>query len=83
MGINSDVYAADVNIDILSATVKDKRIEGASMTLQRNGAQSVSGTTNTSGSISLGTSFADNKDALLMSKKRGIPIWWSNVRALA
>lgn len=71
MGINSDVYAADVNIDILSATVKDKRIEGASMTLQRNGAQSVSGITNTSGSISLGTSFADNKDALLIVKKEG------------
>ena len=66
MGVNSDVYAADVNIDILSATVKDKRIEGASVTLQRNGAQSVSGITNTSGSISLGTSFADNKDALLV-----------------
>ena len=46
MGVNSDVYAADVNIDILSATVKDKRIEGVSVTLQRNGAQSVSGTTN-------------------------------------
>ena len=44
MGVNSDVYAADVNIDILSATVKDKRIEGVSVTLQRNGAQSVSGT---------------------------------------
>ena len=42
MGVNSDVYAADVNIDILSATVKDKRIEGVSVTLQRNGAQSVS-----------------------------------------
>ncbi len=26
MGINADVYAADVKIDILSATVKDKRI---------------------------------------------------------
>ncbi|HFL9386668.1 TPA: tetratricopeptide repeat protein, partial [Escherichia coli] len=62
---------ADVSIDILSATVKDKRIEGASVTLQRNGAQSVSGITNTSGSISLGTSFADNKDALLIVKKEG------------
>ncbi|HFX5916369.1 TPA: tetratricopeptide repeat protein, partial [Escherichia coli] len=61
----------DVSIDILSATVKDKRIEGASVTLQRNGAQSVSGITNTSGSISLGTSFADNKDALLIVKKEG------------
>ncbi|EER1951886.1 tetratricopeptide repeat protein [Escherichia coli] len=71
MGMNAGAYAADVSIDILSATVKDKRIEGASVTLQRNGAQSVSGITNTSGSISLGTSFADNKDALLIVKKEG------------
>lgn len=35
MGINVGAYAADVSIDILSATVKDKRIEGASVTLQR------------------------------------------------
>ena len=71
MGINADVYAADVKIDILSATVKDKRIEGASVTLQRNGAQSVSGTTNASGSVSLGSSFADDQDALLIVKKDG------------
>ncbi|MDM6801388.1 tetratricopeptide repeat protein [Escherichia coli] len=71
LGMNAGAYAADVSIDVLSATVKDKRIEGASVTLQRNGAQSVSGITNTSGSISLGTSFADNKDALLIVKKEG------------
>ena len=71
MGINADVYAADVKIDILSATVKDKRIEGASVTLQRNGAQSVSCTTNASGSINLGSSFADDQDALLIVKKEG------------
>ncbi|EME2575777.1 tetratricopeptide repeat protein [Escherichia coli] len=71
LGMNAGAYAADVSIDILSATVKDKRIEGASVTLQRNGAQSVSGITNTSDSISLGTSFADNKDALLIVKKEG------------
>lgn len=71
LGMNAGAYAADVSIDILSATVKYKRIEGASVTLQRNGAQSVSGITNTSGSISLGTSFADNKDALLIVKKEG------------
>ncbi len=69
MGVNSDVYAADVNIDILSATVKDKRIEGVSVTLQRNGAQSVSGTTNASGSVNLGSTFADDQDALLIVKE--------------
>ena len=71
MGINADAYAADVKIDILSATVKDKRIEGVSVTLQRNGAQSVSGTTNASGSVNLGSTFADDQDALLIVKKEG------------
>ncbi|RZN42403.1 tetratricopeptide repeat protein [Escherichia sp. E2593] len=71
MGINVGAYAADVSIDILSATVKDKRIEGASVTLQRNGAQSVSGITNASGSVSLGSTFADSQDALLIVKKEG------------
>lgn len=33
LGMNAGAYAADVSIDILSATVKDKRIEGASVTL--------------------------------------------------
>jgi len=74
LGMNAGAYAADVSIDILSATVKDKRIEGASVTLQRNGAQSVSGITNTSGSISLGTSFADNKDALLIVKNSNLVV---------
>lgn len=82
-GCKFDVYTADVNIDILSATVKDKRIEGVSVTLQRNGAQSVSGTTNASGSVNLGSTFADDQDALLIVKKRAILIWWSNVRVLA
>lgn len=71
LGMNAGAYAADVSIDILSATVKDKRIEGASMTLQRNGAQSVSGTTNASGSVNLGSTFADDQDALLIVKKEG------------
>ncbi|HCT1866588.1 TPA: tetratricopeptide repeat protein [Escherichia coli] len=41
------------------------------MTLQRNGAQSVSGTTNASGSVNLGSTFADDQDALLIVKKEG------------
>ena len=71
LGMNAGAYAADVSIDILSATVKDKRIEGVSVTLQRNGAQSVSGTTNASGSVNLGSTFADDQDALLIVKKEG------------
>lgn len=69
--IGANSFAAPVNIDILSATVKDKRIEGATVTLQRNGAQSVSVTTNAAGQAVLTPSFPDDQDALLIVKKDG------------
>lgn len=69
--IGANSFAAPVNIDILSATVKDKRIEGATVTLQRNGAQSVSVTTNAAGQAALTSSFPDDQDALLIVKKDG------------
>lgn len=69
--IGANSFAAPVNVDILSATVKDKRIEGATVTLQRNGAQSVSVTTNAAGQAALTSSFPDDQDALLIVKKDG------------
>lgn len=71
LGTTTGAYASPVNIDILSATVKDKRIEGASVTLQHDGEQSVSGTTNASGRINLVTPFADDQNSLLIVKKEG------------
>lgn len=69
--ISASSYAAPVNIDVLSATVKDKRIDGATVTLQRNGAQSVTSNTNASGQAVLSSSFPDDQDSLLIIKKDG------------
>lgn len=70
-GFSAGSIAAPVNVDILSATVKDKRIEGATVTLQRNGAQSVSATTNATGQAVLTSTFSDDQDSLLIVKKDG------------
>lgn len=70
-GVSTGSYASPVHVDILSATVKDKRIEGATVTLQRNGAQSVTSNTNASGQAVLTTSFPDDQDSLLIIKKSG------------
>ncbi|WP_034412190.1 MULTISPECIES: tetratricopeptide repeat protein [Derxia] len=64
-------HAAPVNVQILSATVKDRRIDGATVTLQRNGEQSVSGVTNAQGQVALTSAFADDAGALLIVKKAG------------
>lgn len=60
-----------VNVQILSATVKDKQIDGATVTLQKNGEQSAAGTTNAQGQVALNTTFADDANALLIVKKPG------------
>lgn len=70
-GFSAGSYATSVNVDILSATVKDKHIEGATVTLQRNGAESVSGTTNAGGQVLLTSTFPDDRDSLLIVKKEG------------
>ena len=60
-----------VNVQILSATIKDKQIDGASVTLQKNGEQSATGSTNAQGQVSLQTTFPDDAGALLIVKKPG------------
>ncbi|HAU5790770.1 TPA: tetratricopeptide repeat protein [Citrobacter freundii] len=64
-------YAEPVRVDVLSATVKDKRIDGAEVTLQRNGAQSLTGSTDASGHVVLASSYADDQNSLLIIKKDG------------
>lgn len=71
MGVSTASYAASVNIDVLSATIKDKHIDGATVTLQRNGTQSITGNTNASGQAILTSSFPDDRDSLLIIKKDG------------
>jgi hypothetical protein len=58
-------------VQVLSATVKDKRIEGAEVLLQKNGAQTVRGTTNAQGNVQLSSGFADNEESMIIIKKPG------------
>lgn len=71
LGMSTGIQASPIKIDILSATVKDKRIDGASVTLQHNGAQSVTGVSDASGRVELASAFSDDQDALLIVKKEG------------
>jgi uncharacterized protein YfaP (DUF2135 family) len=60
-----------INIQILSATIKDQKISGALVTMQKNGEQSVMATTNAEGRVSIPSGFADDQSALLIVKKAG------------
>lgn len=64
-------YAQPINIDVLSATVKDQKIGGASVLLQRNGGQTLSSSTNTNGKAVLNSETEDTSNNLLIIKKEG------------
>jgi uncharacterized protein YfaP (DUF2135 family) len=60
-----------INIQILNAIVKDQVVAGAVVTLQKNGEQSVSATTNAQGQASFPVKFVDDQTTLLIVKKPG------------
>ncbi len=60
-----------IDIQILNAIVKDQVVAGANITLQKNGEQSVSATTNSQGQASLPIKFIDDQTTLLIVKKPG------------
>ena len=61
-----------VQVQVLSAVVKDQRIEGAEVIVQKNGAQSVGGLTRGDGLVSVSPAFADTDEGvLLIIKKSG------------
>lgn len=62
--------ASPINLQILSATVKDHTIPNAEVILQKNGETSSSTHTNSQGKASL-ESGADNQDSILIIKKEG------------
>lgn len=68
---SSMVWADNLPVQVLSAVVKDQRIGGATVIVQKNGAQSATGTTDQSGNVTLNTEFADTADTLLIIKKAG------------
>lgn len=63
--------AEPLTIEVLSATIKDQKIHGADVLLQRNGQQSVLGRTNGQGQATLDSHFADDADSLVIIKKDG------------
>ena len=69
--LTSTAFAANTDIQVLSATIKDQKISDAEVILQKNGNQSVSASTDNNGKTSINTSFADDQDALLIIKKNG------------
>ncbi len=59
------------SLQILSATVKDQHIAGATVILQKNGEQAVTGVTNAQGQVTLTAPFDDDTGAMLIIKKTG------------
>ncbi|MEI6312923.1 MAG: tetratricopeptide repeat protein [Bacteroidota bacterium] len=58
-------------IQVLSAVIKDKKIEGAEVFIQKNGAQTAVGTTDVNGQVVINTSFEDDLNSLIIIKKEG------------
>lgn len=67
----ASALADNMNVQILSAVVKDQRIPGATVIVQKNGATSVTSTTNAQGLATVDTGFADTADSLIIVKKPG------------
>jgi hypothetical protein len=58
-------------IKVLDATVKDAVVSGAEIYIQKNGRQSVVGTTNSNGEIQTDRNFDDDEQTMLIIKKNG------------
>lgn len=71
MSLGGAANAEPVQVQILSAVVKDQRIPGASVILQKNGQQSVVATTDAQGNATLNSDFSDAEDTLVIVKKSG------------
>jgi uncharacterized protein YfaP (DUF2135 family) len=72
LSLNAATALADnMNVQILSAVVKDQRIPGATVIVQKNGATSVTSTTDAQGLATVDTGFADTADSLIIVKKPG------------
>lgn len=63
--------AAPINLEVLDATIKDRKIADAEVMLQRNGEQTLVGHTDAQGRVQLNPSFATDDNSLLIIKKPG------------
>lgn len=59
------------SVQVLSATVKDQAIAGATVILQKNGAASAATQTDAQGKVTLPTGYTDDASTLLLIKKDG------------
>ncbi len=60
-----------MRLQVLSAVVKDQRVPDATVILQKNGAQSVTKSTDTQGTAQMNTEFDDTDSSLVIIKKPG------------
>jgi len=60
---------------VLSAVVKDNKIEDAQVLIQRNGEQTISGYTDKNGMVNLNIPYADDGDTKVIIKKKNILPW--------
>ncbi len=67
----TEAYAEPIQVQILSAVIKDQRIPNATVILQKNGAQSVTKETDAQGGAELNTDFDDTEASLVIVKKQG------------
>jgi tetratricopeptide (TPR) repeat protein len=67
----ANAHAANSQVQVLSATVKDQKIQGATVILQHNGTQSVSVTSDAQGNAPLPQDQADDSSSLIIIKKEG------------
>jgi hypothetical protein len=70
-GVTYQAEATQINIQVLSATVKDQKIDDATVILQKNGERSVTGASGTLGQASLNSPYPDDPTTLLIIKKEG------------
>ena len=71
-GASAAVHAESAtNVQILSATVRDQKIDGARVILQKNGEQSFVATTDSQGHASVPDSVAADPTALVIVRKEG------------
>ncbi|MCH4246317.1 MAG: tetratricopeptide repeat protein [Acinetobacter populi] len=68
---SSGAFADNINVHVLSATVKDENIANAEIFLQKNGENSQKVISNSQGKATLSSPDADNSDHLLIIKKAG------------
>jgi hypothetical protein len=61
---------AGVRVQVLSAVVKDQKIAGATVILQKNGATSVTGTTDAVGNARLAPAFSERDEGVLLLVKK-------------